>query len=142
MMTKQFDPWKKSLLAIFLLFSLSLSLTAQDSQRSPETTLAKNSSNPPGDILTSTSFTGNRKILFIPIKYPGDTNGIVTTSELQSNAVLVENNIERNSYDKVSLTIDIIPTLTMPNPDSYYQAGHSFTRMRADAAKVAAQGSI
>jgi len=142
MMTRQFNLWKKSLFIIFLLFSLSLSLTAQDSQRSPETTLVKNSSNPPGDILTSTPFTGNLKILFISFKYPGDERGIVSTSELRSDADLVEDSIERNSYDKVSLTIDITPTLTMPNPPSYYLAGHPSTRMRADAAKVAAQAGF
>ena len=142
MMTKQFSPWKKSLLAIFLLFYLSLSLTAQDSPRSPETTPVKNFSNPPGDILTSTSFTGNRKILFLPIKYQGDANGIVTTSELKSHRNMLIANLERNAYESLSLTIDIAPTLTMPNPDTYYKNGPIHVRMRADAAKVAAQAGF
>jgi len=142
MLTKQSNSWKKSLLAIFLLFSLSLSLPAQDSQRSPETTLAKNSSKPPGNILTSTSFTGNRKILFIPIKYPGDASGIVTTSQLQNHGNILIASLERNAYESLSVTIDITSTLTMPNPDSYYQSGPIHVRMRADAAKVAAQAGF
>ena len=66
----------------------------------------------------------------------------MTTSELQSDAALVEANIEGDSYDKVSLTLDITPTLMMRTSNSYYHAGHSFARMRADAANVAAQDSI
>ena len=142
MMTKQFNPWKKSLLAIFLLFSLSFSLTAQDSQRSLDTTMAKNSSNPPGNILTSASFTGNRKILFIRIKYPRDASGVVTTSQLESHRNILIANLERNAYESLSLTVDITPTLTMPNPDTYYKNGPIHVRMRADAAKVAAEDSI
>ncbi len=105
-----------------------------------ETSLSKHSSGQPGDILMTTRFTGNRKILFISVKYPGESGGIVTTSQLQNHANIVKTNLERNAYDSLSVTIDVIPqTLTMPNPVSYYAAGHYFTRMRADAAKIAEQ---
>ncbi len=63
------------------------------------------------------------------------------TSELQSDAVLVENNIERNSYDKVS-NHRHNSDINHAKPRFLLPGRHPFTRMRADAAKGAAQDSI
>ena len=121
MVRRQFNLWKNALFVIFLLFSIPLSLTAQHSHPSSETTLAatvRNSSSQPGDILFSQRFTGTRKILFLLIKYPGDAAGIISNSQAQSHKNLVIANLERNAYDSLSVTIDITPVLEMPNPDT------------------------
>ena len=136
--------WKK--ITTFFIFSLPLSLVGQDSQFLSKTTSTKavrNSSSQPGDILFSQRFTGTRKILFLLIKYPGDTGGIISNSQAQSHKNLVIANLERNAYDSLSVTIDITPILEMPNPDTYYQTVSNKTmRVRADAVLKAEQAGF
>lgn len=93
--------------------------------------------NPPGDILRSMDFTGQRKILFILVQYPGGPGAVITPSEAQSHANIVKNVLERNAYNSVSVTIDITPVLMMPNPASYYQGVNATIKIRADAVQVA-----
>jgi len=144
-MCPQFNPWKKSLIFIVLLFVLPNALTGQNSQFSSEVTIkkvVKSSSSQPGDFLMA-PLTGNVKFLFISVEYPG-VSEIVSTAELRDDADLVEKNIEGNSYDKVSLTIDVTPTLMMPNPVSYYTSDPKSTlvRIATDAVKISEQAGF
>jgi len=144
-MCPQFNLRKKSLIFIVFLFVLPNTLTGQNSQFSSEITMkevVKSSSSQPGDFLMA-PLIGNVKVLFISVEYPG-VSGIVSTSELRGDAVLVKKNIEGNSYDKVSLTIDVTLTLMMPNPDTYYtnDPKSTYIRIMTDALKVAEQAGF
>lgn len=146
MSTALFSFLKKLLFFIVFLFALPLSLMAQDVRSSSETslTLETNSSNQLGDIVF-TPVIGNLKVLFILVKYPGDDGSGLFSSfqDAQDHADIVESTLEWNSYDKMDVTIDITwPTLTMPNPDSYYQSGGAILKIRTDAIKVAEQAGF
>ncbi len=96
--------------------------------------------NPPGNILFQ-PFTGEQKVLFIRIQYPDDDGGILSDHRAPVHADILKQAFERNSYGKLTLTIDITPTLTMPRPAAFYQSDSAaltqVMRIRADALKLA-----
>ena len=61
-----------------------------------------------GDIL-SQPFLGERKVLMIRVKYPGDAHGLLTDAQAEQRAQVLKETFARNSYGKVSLSIDITP---------------------------------
>nr|NIR48170.1 hypothetical protein [candidate division KSB1 bacterium]NIR72673.1 hypothetical protein [candidate division KSB1 bacterium]NIS23695.1 hypothetical protein [candidate division KSB1 bacterium]NIT70615.1 hypothetical protein [candidate division KSB1 bacterium]NIU24343.1 hypothetical protein [candidate division KSB1 bacterium] len=135
------DCWKKSLAFVIAFSVLPFALTAQDSKLA-STALADDASSQPGNILMRPTLTGNLKILFILVKYPGNSSGIVSLNQAQQHANDLENAININSYNALSVDIDITPTtLTMPNSESYYQ-NQPLVRLRADAVKAAEQAGF
>ncbi|MFQ5606242.1 MAG: hypothetical protein ACE5HS_23470, partial [bacterium] len=97
-----------------------------------------------GDIL-SQPFLGERKFLFIRIKYPGDAEGILSDTQAAQRAEVLKDAFERNSYGRVSLSIDITPDLEMPQEADFYKdsvPGSSLARIRADAVAVAKQAGF
>ncbi len=96
--------------------------------------------NSPGDILFQ-PFTGEQKLLFIRIQYPGDVSSILSDERAPIHAESLKQSFERNSYGKLTLTIDITPTLTMPQPEAFYKSDSAtltrLVRIRADAIKLA-----
>lgn len=144
MMIKQFNFWKKSLVLIVCHFSLPLALTAQNlqlSSKSSMTELGNQASNQPGNILLSQNLTGNLRMLFILVKYPGNSSGILSFSQAQQHASELANAISINSYNTTSITVDITPTLTMPNSESFY-GSNPLVRLRADAVNLAEQAGF
>ncbi|NIV70707.1 MAG: hypothetical protein GWN41_11435, partial [Phycisphaerae bacterium] len=66
----------------------------------------------------------------------------MSLNQAQQHANDLENAININSYNALSVDIDITPTtLTMPNSESYYQ-NQPLVRLRADAVKAAEQAGF
>ncbi|MFQ5629982.1 MAG: hypothetical protein ACE5I1_14545 [bacterium] len=95
----------------------------------------------PGDFL-NLPVIGNQKIIFLRVKYPGDSGGSISTSAAESQANTLKQTISENSYGKASLTIDITPVLALPQPQSYYEKEPVLTRIRADAVVMAEQAGF
>ena len=142
MMARQFNLWKKFLFVFFLLFSLPLSLTAQNSQLSSKTKAPLiNAAGQPGNILMRPSLVGDLKFLFILVKFSNSSSGIISFNQAQEHANLLANAISINSYNRTSTTIDITSILTLPNSESFYQ-NNPLVRLRADAVKAAEQAGF
>ncbi len=97
-----------------------------------------------GDIL-SQPFLGERKVLMIRVKYPGDAHGLLTDAQAEQRAQVLKETFARNSYGKVSLSIDITPELTMPQERAFYKhtvASVTLARIRADAVALAKQAGF
>ncbi len=87
-------------------------------------------------------FVGKKTALLIRVKYPEDDGGLFHEALVQERARIVEDAFWRNSYGRVSLSIDITPELTMPHPKSYYlelNPLEALARLRGDAVAAARQ---
>lgn len=115
------------ILALFLLTAFSAISAAQ-------TTAS-------GDFL-NLSMTGNKKFLFILVKYPGDHSGSISISDAKEQADVLKETLERNSYGRLRVEVDVTPVLALPQPAGYYEKEPVFTRIRDDALVLARQAGF
>ncbi|MFQ5571677.1 MAG: T9SS type A sorting domain-containing protein [Rhodothermales bacterium] len=97
----------------------------------------------PGDMV-SNPILGVQKVLFIRVIYPDDNQVFLSDERAPIHADALNAIMKANSYDQLSLDIDITPVLMMPQPTSFYALDNrqSFVRIRADAIKIAEEAGF
>lgn len=87
-------------------------------------------------------FVGPKKALLIRVIYPDDTQGLFNEAYVRTRTRTIDEAFWRNSYGKVSFSIDITPELTMPHPKTYYLGLpplEALAQLRGDAVAAAQQ---